>query len=218
MNKKLLRKILISVVILTLLVFAYNNYADTVNIYCPYCDNEGVEILNDNDGICKCNNCDRLMLILNGTLYTDEKQELSLADYIIYSESGSTFEDNTEDTSEKEDNILLDNSQSTENDADTKHYGIEPEEDSSENDYDDDTKSEEKVKEEKEEKDEVYEKDKEIGTKGNIVSSISNIDNKVNVTSKSNVVVATKSEIDIQSVLEYFTEIKSTHYLIIITH
>ena len=120
-------------------------FADTINIYCPYCDNIGVEVLNDKDGVCKCFNCDRNMLILNGTIYTDDKRELPLFAYVVYPEKKENALDDNDnekiDTSNKTNASKNSDDKSSDNmnsivepeidvrTADNKIYELEAEED-----------------------------------------------------------------------------------------
>lgn len=59
-------------------------FADTIDIYCPYCNHAGVEVLNESEGVCECGNCHRMMLVLNGNIYTDDDRQLLLLSYVIY--------------------------------------------------------------------------------------------------------------------------------------
>ena len=59
-------------------------YSESINIYCPYCQNKKVEVLNYKEGICHCTNCERNMIIINDLIRTDDNRELSLSTYVIY--------------------------------------------------------------------------------------------------------------------------------------
>ena len=71
-------------------------YAESIDIVCPYCGNVGIEVLNDEDGICKCNSCDKMLLILNGIIYTDDGKEYQLK-YRIADVSDNESESDDED-------------------------------------------------------------------------------------------------------------------------
>ena len=96
MNKLSISRIIFAILI-TILLNASLVFADTIDIHCPYCDNFGVEVLNDKGGVCKCLNCDRNMLILNGTIYTDDKRELPLFAYVVYTKKSEDKLDESDD-------------------------------------------------------------------------------------------------------------------------
>ena len=124
-----------------ILLVASINLAAPIDIYCPYCNNPAVEVLNNDDGICKCNECDRFMLILNGTIYTDDKRELLLEGYTIYSDDTNDELENTIDAQEAAGSIQnnLDDKNTALNDSeyrDNNEYEAEPEIDESDNSID----------------------------------------------------------------------------------
>ena len=78
--------------------------ADTIDIYCPYCDYFGVEVLNDEYGICECNSCGKMMIIVNGVVYTDEGIEYQLKQQVknVKEEEVENEENNDIDNSLKD--------------------------------------------------------------------------------------------------------------------
>ena len=125
---------IIIVVLITVFFNVTLTFADMISIYCPYCDNIGVEVLNDKGGVCKCFNCNRNMLILNGTIYTDDKRELPLFSYVVYPEkSGNALNVGANENDSVATKINIESSYSIKNSIveseDDTNYGVEPEAD-----------------------------------------------------------------------------------------
>ena len=201
MYKKVMKKLLI---LFFILLAASINLAAPIDIYCPYCNNPAVEVLNNDDGICKCNECDRFMLILNGTIYTDDKRELLLEGYTIYPADTNNELENTTDTYEVAGSIQnnLDDKSTTLNDSeyrDNNRYEIEPEMDES------DTKI---VESQSAIKDEQSNLRNESSYDGQI-SSFSNT--KLNEGKHDIIDIATSDENkDVDSIIDYFESIKAS--------
>ena len=64
------------------------------SVLCPYCGERGqINIINDADGLCQCNACDEMFLILNGKIILKNGKKFNLKDFY---DVDSLYEDDGE--------------------------------------------------------------------------------------------------------------------------
>ena len=177
MFKKVIKKLLILIFIVFVADICFSAHID---VYCPYCNTLEIEVLNSDDGVCRCNNCGKFILIINGTIYTEEAKKLPLDEYVVHSDETGGGDENVEDKLEKQ-SVVQNNSNTgtaivdeTEL-RDNKHYEVEPEIDI----------EKDVIKAEMNGESEDENKGNDI--KEYQVSSFSNLNNDDNKTSKNNI-------------------------------